>query len=602
MTFRLIITNIKKIITNNWQFSILIIGLLTVLTVRAIPENHMDMDSATAILSARWWARDGFLKHHLLELNAGYGKIVRYFEEKELNEHAQGSVAGGLIGHKLYNAHYPSMHVLPIALLMKIGIEKLFILRILPIIASILALIFLYLFVKSLYNKHVALIATAYFGISPLFIKWADSLAYAPYEDVLRFLILLLGLAAFNYSNNQQTTMGKKNYLYLAAIWICYAFLALVSFNSTFFVFTWLLGLSLIYAYQKHNYRVKNKILIFFFLTLFWASAPIFSFVLRLIQSAVYLGWHNTWLDFYGAFIYAGNRPSLGLLIRGAALIKPFFSMTGLYNFYAFLVPMGITKLKPFILFASPFLTLIAILAIMRLKKITEYKIFSFPLMILFVAPMTQTFLMPFLGFRDSIGRLFAPFIGIVIGIILHIVLLARNKIKNEMTSDKLLFGFLCAAMFSLFAIQIILNFVPRIWSPYAPISTQDISFAKTMQKMIAGEGAVFMINASDTQIPEEELKKRNALYDPTHYQTNYIDWEYYFDMPMLNFINSSYLVRDLIFLEKRSEYPFTAIITSDDKEIISELHKNLNAKKLPLSTIQTLENRHYFTVSPASQ
>ena len=118
------------------------------------------------------------------------------------------------------------------------------------------------------------------------------------------------------------------------------------------------------------------------------------------------------------------------------------------------------------------------------------------------------------------------------------------------------------------------------------------------MQEVATGEKAVFMINALDTQIPEEELKKRWSQYDPASYNTNYIIWEYYFDMPLLNFTKNSYVIRDLLYLEKRAEFPFTAIITSDDLNLINELYKDLKNQRLRLSDIKILQNRYYFIVN----
>ncbi len=232
------ISIIKRVIAANLLFAIFLTVIATFLIFRALPENHMDMDSAFVLLNARWWARDGFLQNYFLSLNAGYGKIVRYLDEPELNDHAHGSIAGGLVGHKIYYTHYPGLYIIPIALLVKLGITRLFFLRILSIVASILSIVFLYAFIKKLLsNKYIALVATAYFGVSPIFIKWGDSLQYIPQEDFWRSLILLSSLIIYQYFNNSQKwTEIKNKYLYLLAIWLSYFFLALTSFNSTILI------------------------------------------------------------------------------------------------------------------------------------------------------------------------------------------------------------------------------------------------------------------------------------------------------------------------------------------------------------------------------
>ena len=598
----------KKTIAANLPFVILIAILFGYLTARALPENHMDMDSAIMLLNARWWARDGFLKNYFLPLNAGYGKIIRYFDEPELSDHAHGSTAGGLIGHKIYYTHYPSLYIVPIALLVKLGITRLFFLRILSIVASILSIVFLYAFIKKLLsNKYIALIAAAYFGISPIFIKWGDSLQYIPQEDFWRFLILLSSLIIYQYFNNSQKwTETKNKYLYLSAIWLGYFFLALTSFNSTIFIFIWLAGLSLLYVYKNQAFKIKNRFLIFIFLTLFWSFAPILGFALQLVQNISYLGWHNAWLDIYSAVTGAGNRAGLGFTTRIEGIIKPFLSATGLLNIYAALGPLGLTKIKNFfiqsrisILYILLLLIGFGAIIIVKLRKIADYKIPRLYIVsLLAIAPLAQTFFLPLTGYRDNMGRLAAPFVGIIIGVIFWMLYLAFLKIKSLSILNKGLLIIISLAVIILFTIQIALNFIPNIWPTYAPIAKSDIAFAKAMQEVATGEKAVFMINALDTQIPEEELKKRWSQYDPASYNTNYMIWEYYFDMPLLNFTKNSYVIRDLLYLEKRAEFPFTAIITSDDLNLINELYKDLKNQRLRLSDIKILQNRYYFIVN----
>ena len=153
------------------------------------------------------------------------------------------------------------------------------------------------------------------------------------------------------------------------------------------------------------------------------------------------------------------------------------------------------------------------------------------------------------------------------------------------------------AAILSLFTVQIVLNSSSYFGPNHTPLSDNEISFTKKMQKIADGEKAVFMINTVDTHLPEEELKKKFALINPKAYLLGYRNWEYYFDMPLLNFTKTSYLVEDLLYLKKRAEFPFTAIITSDDVNLIGELHGKLSLEQLSLTPIKTLENRHFFLV-----
>lgn len=601
-------SSIKKTVAANLPFVILIVVLSGYLVVRALPENHLEYTSTDTLLSARWWARDGFSKHYFLQLPSGYGKIAHYFEEPELNEHVKGSIYGSVGQYKLYAVHLPSMAVVPVAFLMKMGIKKIFPLRLPSIIASIFSLVFLYAFIKKLFfNDYIAFIAVAYFGISPIFIKWADSTEYTPLGDFWSFLILLLSVCAFQYFNdNQEPFKTKKAYLYLSAIWIGQLFLVLSSYHAIFFTFAWLLGVTVFYIYK--NRSIKYKILLLLLLALFWASAPILGFALRLIQSAVYMGWHNTWLDIYSAIAAGGNSTRLDFVTRFEGIIKPFFSMTGLLNIYAVLAPLGLSKLKNIIIGAriSPlyffsFLAIFGAVVITKLAKIANYKIPSPIFVILLaVAPLVETSFLPFTGYRDYVGRLAAPFIGIIIGVFSWMLFLAFKK-KSLTIFSKFLFSFFSLIILLLFIIQIVLNNYPRLYMPYAPIPDNDIAFAKTMQNIGNGEKAVFMINADDAKIPEEALKQRGSRYNPALYQGNYKIWEYYFDMPLLTFTKTFYLIRDLSFLEKRAEFPFTAIVTSDSYVLIDEIYQKLRANQLSLKPIEMIENRYLFIIPPST-
>lgn len=153
------------------------------------------------------------------------------------------------------------------------------------------------------------------------------------------------------------------------------------------------------------------------------------------------------------------------------------------------------------------------------------------------------------------------------------------------------------AIILSFFAVQIVLNSSSYFGPNHVTLSDNEIAFTKKIQKIVDGEKAVFMINAVDTNLPEEILKTRFATIDPKEYLINYRNWEYYFDMPLLNFTKTQYLIRDLLYLKKRSESPFTAIITSDNPDLINELYNKLSLNQLSLTPIKTLEDRYFFLV-----
>lgn len=423
-------------ITSNLLFVIFLVVIAILLIVWSLPENIMDVGSSQALLSARYFARDGFFKHYFLQLPSGYGKITQYFDEPELQHHAIGTVNGSLIGKKLYYTRFPNFYIIPTTLMMKLGIENLFLLRLLPIIYSLLSLIFLYVFIKLISdNKYIAFIAALYFGVSLVFLGNAKSLYSIPMENMLRFLILMLSIFAINHikSTNASPRITKR---YILSIWVVYFLLALTSFNSTFFVFAYLVGLSIIFIYQLPlSHKIRTALL----LILFWASAPVLGFALQIIQNAAYLGWHNMWLDLYGAFTFSGNRPGLGFITRVESLIRPFITMSGLYNFYILTAPLGAQKIKRYffpsitpLVYILPFFTALVIMAVVKLKKITGYVLFPLNIpALLVIAVFTQSLLLPFASFGDYMGALAAPIIGIILGSVVWMLFLAFAKFRS---------------------------------------------------------------------------------------------------------------------------------------------------------------------------
>lgn len=595
---------LRKIITANLPFVILIAILFSYLTVMALPENRWNgwkCCSTQMLLTARFWARDGLFNHYFLGLNQGYGKIIRYFDEPELQQHSHGAVASDLLAQKLYYTHYPSFYIAPLALMMRWGIDSLFIFKLLAIVTSLAGLAFFYAFIKSISNKIAAFIAALYFALSPIFIGNADIVEYLPLEDALLFMTMFVS-AVFLI----RLRLKKYDYYktYLAVIWALSFLLSLVSYNTTIFIFIWLVGLTLIYLWREKPVRKK---IIFIFLFALWALAPVLGFAIHFIQNAAYLGWSDAWLDIYGTYLGAGNSTKLDLLTRTEGVIRPFFSMTGIYNFYTLMAISGLSKIKRIIFphsiplaYVVPFLAIFIVAIIIKIRK--NLKSSNWPplniTLLLLTAPLGQTLFLPWTGYRDYMGRLTAPFTGVIIGSVAYNIFLLLKERKYLSWVKKFFLLVAIIVIISLFAIQILLSWaMPLSFS----LSDSEIRFTQYVKNVIAGEKAVFMIDAKDTAVSDEELKMRKARISSFNYFIrDYLIWAYYFDMPLLNFTKTEFLVKDLLFLEKRAEFPFSAIVTSDSESLIDEIYEKLRAQQLPLKPIETVENRYLFIVYPS--
>ena len=133
----------RQVITKHLAIIILIFIIGAYLVIKAIPENSWDgwrVGSAQTLLSAKHWVNDGFFNNYFLFLPQGYSKVVRYFDDLELRQHARGIATGGFIGKRLYYTHYPAGYLIPTALLMKLGAENRFWFRLLQILFSLIGL------------------------------------------------------------------------------------------------------------------------------------------------------------------------------------------------------------------------------------------------------------------------------------------------------------------------------------------------------------------------------------------------------------------------------------------------------------------------------
>jgi len=177
-------------------------------------DNWGNMGSASTMLTMRYWANDGFLKHKFLFLPSGYHPEAGFLDKPELRS-LLGPATGGLIGNRLYYTHYPSGYLIPYGILAKLGFENRFYYRFYSLLLSFASVVFLFGFFYLLTNKNIWLpsIAIFYYITSTTFLGYADSLNNTPTDDFFKTLILFL--SAFAIKNNKQLK-GKLKWF----IWI----------------------------------------------------------------------------------------------------------------------------------------------------------------------------------------------------------------------------------------------------------------------------------------------------------------------------------------------------------------------------------------------
>lgn len=270
----------------------------TFLLVKAAKVNSWDnwsFGSAQTMLTARHWGEDGFIKNKMLFIPSGYHSKIEFLDRPEFRFLANGTETGGLIGARLYYTHYPSGYLVPFGLLAKIGVSERFFYRLLAILLSTASIFFLFGFIYLLFDKKFwpALIATVFYSTSATYLGYADSLANMPIDDFFKYAILFLSLYSYKSPLIDIKIKNKLKYL----TWSLFFILAISSYDSTFFVFVWLVALDFINA-KKFSFKS----------ILLWGSAPVFAFLLQILQNTWYLGIKDMYLDLFGSFLFRSTQ------------------------------------------------------------------------------------------------------------------------------------------------------------------------------------------------------------------------------------------------------------------------------------------------------
>ena len=516
---------LKKFIRTHILFIILLIFLTGYLGLKAMPEESWDdwgFGSAQTMMSSKHWVEDGFIYSKFLFLPTGYSKTVRYLDDPDLRQHAHGIRTGELIGNRLYYTHYPAGYLVPHALLMKIGFSERFWFRWLAIIFSLIGLGLMYALFCLISTRAVAFLAALYYAGSTMFLGLADSLANQPVDDLFRFLILFLSILAYRISDI------KKQKVFNALIWISYFILASSSYDSTFFVFVWLVGLDIIMM-RKFLWK---KWLIF-------ASAPVAAFVLQMFQNVWYLGLHDALLDVYGSFRARANTgPGVGILERHIrAIFSPLSYMTDLRARFA--IPIVATVFASFWYFKNKIY-----------YQWPKIKI----LILLALSAAAYPFVLVSSGYFPYQGRQMAPFVSLLVASATVLVFLALKKFIN--TKEKIKFAGIAVFIVFLFLTGFLwFNQGARTYSyikewPNNVVDEKTIQTGKELRELADGKDAmVFRL------VPKSVYQYPQA--DPF--------LEYYAGMPILSFRNLRDLENDLKLLKERSEFPFLEIIINNE-------------------------------------
>ena len=546
---------------SNLSILIIVLILFSYLGIKALNPDGWDgwgFGSAQVLMSSQHWAHDGFAKNYFLFIPYPYGKLTHYLDEPEFRNRPVETISGVLSltrDQRLYYTHYPPLFLFPYASIAKLGIDARPVYRIFSLLISLTGLLFFYLFIKSVSNKIIATIASAYYGFSVMFLNYADSIATQPFTLFFTFLILFLSvLAGRNYEN--QNVLKKYSW----AIWFAYLALSLLSYDATFYIFAFIILYDLL-VLKKFLWK---RWLIF-------ALAPILGFGAQVVQNTWYLGWHNMISDFSG--IYA-NRTFRGVKNFMAGLLMPFHSMASIETFFIF---------KKTVIALTSAAAIFGILWKFRQKINLNLNYFKI-IIVLAVAAVAQPFFINATGGWPYQGVLTAAFWGLLIGaasIFINDILKKDSDILG-----KWYFWVLTAIILILWSVQFYstLTYV-RDWPNNRP-DQKVLEFSKEIKNIYLGEEKMaFRI------IPQNQIWRS---------QFATFSMEYYFGMPKIDFANSHDLLTDFWWLRKISEYPYYSFIVADNKAGIDNLYSEIK-KTLPnsVSEIKNIQSQYFFTVGP---
>ncbi len=598
-------------------FIILCLILAIYLGLKTLPADGWSgwgIFSAQTMMSSQHWVTDGFINSKFLFIPIGSSQLVQYLDDPAMRHHARGTVTGELVGKRLYYTHYPSGYLFPYALLMKLGFEQRYWFRLLALLFSFTALILLYIFFNLIsppkLGPTIAFFATAYYALSTMFLDYADSLANQPLDDLFRALILVLSILALRIggqtsrchpeldsgsSANADSEQTAKNVIairrlaekqshailglfcrfiprndktYNLLVWFSYFLLSISSYDSTFFIFIWLVGLDVVTHLSNSpsflkggSGRISFKSLLASLFQregpwrkwLFFASTPVLAFVLQLLQNYWYFGnWREVWLDIVGASV---ARAQTGSLIKHIVdVFYTFYLATGFKTFWATLV-------------VSALFIVCSKLKMEYLSKFTPH------LLILLMAGSAYPFVFVGSGGFSYQGRQMMPFVALLVGLITAFLFFSlRDKSKINIILSAIL-------IFSLWGGQIYRTIQYIGDWPNNKVDDQLIRLGKEVKSFAAADSTVFYVG---------DKLSINFLVD------------YYFDKPVFYFKDEKSLVSDFLWFKERVRYPFEVVIMSDQKTASDDLRQLL--LKSQVSKIgETIlrEGEYIFKIAP---
>ncbi len=571
----------KRVSAWHIALGIFLACLLVFLAVRASDEyrwSDWGFGDAQSMLSLKQWEEGGWFSNYFLFIPQGYAKVVKLFDDPQLRQHAHGTCPGSSprIGPRLWYTHYPAGYLLPYAAMFRIGLDSLFAVRMLSIVFSITALILMYAVFARLTNHAIAFLSVLFYGLTPTFLGYADTLANQPLDDLLRFCFML----AVVMSTRAESELHRHRWLITA--WIVEFVLSLSSFDSVFFLYVWLIGWDII---EKKGFRFKRYLI--------FSLAPIAAHGLQFLQNVWYLGLHDAAIDIKDAFLlknaadpsYNSGQGRFDVIVGSVMIV-----FDNLYNpAYFILAVFGIYALYH------------VLLRDREDRQMPSLLLLSF----LFLCGLSFVVILPHAARMPYEARQMIPFAALLVGGFTYSFGLEFRKgiqIDLQALSKRAAWKKIVSPIYLLVVTMIIMVFcyrfaqIDRTPTYYIPDAATDARYAQEVETMRRYDLMRFRNLRADVLLAEE-LKKINTLYEPVFFSLNgfQIFWdpkyvpgypqimpltEYYTgSRPVLCFDTAEGVANDLLLMLTKCDGRFSPVIVTDDVNTLRAIVEALSSR-----------------------
>jgi hypothetical protein len=277
-----------------------------------VPRALNEYENAVTLVTARHFARQGFLATHFLPNRGGHPLVSLYDKTRTMcvsatpprNVHTYWNgfgeeVAAASLNNDCIYTHYPPLAEWIFGGLAVLGFDTPLCFKTLAILGNCAWLVLLFAWLRRLVHVWAAALTVPLAATLPSFLQWGDTLFYHPFQ----FPLLLAGLIAW------QSYLAAPRARYLLATWSCYFLEALASYQLTLCFGIVAFGMCWI-AHPAASWRARSKPLAML------ALAPLGAFALHFALVVSYSGLGPAWANLRATYLARVSESTPGWIGR----------------------------------------------------------------------------------------------------------------------------------------------------------------------------------------------------------------------------------------------------------------------------------------------